>query len=641
VNHLFLTSNKWHNISGISGLVLNRFDSGVRELSLHGIDCKQTIDFCTHFDFKLKNFNYNLFEINLKSEPFSDDLIKISSVPIISKKLITIAYICKLHPKRGVLLIDKCFQMKIPRKFVPNLQLWESVVLENGLTISPEEVHSPEEPERTFVVLECPSISFIDSFLSNSQLKKHLNESKNLIECVVHFTPNDVIDNSNYELIINQFSPQTHHLIINEQNPSSSLYSMHRFQNQLNSLDSKIFPLLEEKIDLNNKVITFGKKNLIRCQTGIQYVLRPSESKGISFESLEEKVIPSIKENIFKDKDGNEREGFAESLQELKLKQKILENNSQSSQCLPNYPEVVFLGTASAQPYPIRNVSAILVNTSENSSILLDCGEDTFGQLLRFYGSANMRHVFNKLKAVFISHSHSDHHLGLIKIIKKHYHYTRRPLVLFIPPLLMRWIKRYDQNFEDISSLYDVIPTTSMQKINVLQVMKSLRLKELKAIPVIHCDKSFGILIETQDNYSIVYSGDAEPSDQLIENGQNCDLLIHEATVEDTLVGFARDHFHSTVSEAIEVGRKMNAKFTILTHFSQRYAKIPLIPDNQINNKQLGIAYDCMRVSIKDLNRLPLLLPTLQCLYAKLLDVIKVRETLYQRRFQFSDSRSK
>jgi len=171
-----------------------------------------------------------------------------------------------------------------------------------------------------------------------------------------------------------------------------------------------------------------------------------------------------------------------------------------------------------------------------------------------------------------------------------------------------------------------------MEEKNTFKVLKELKLKQLKAIPVIHCQNSFGILIQTENNKRIVFSGDAEPSDRLIEEGKDCDLLIHEATVEESLTSFARDHFHSTVPEAIDVGRKMNANFTILTHFSQRYVKMPLIPESEINNNKIGIAYDFMRVTIPELNRLPLLLPTLRCLYAKNLDNLRIKEDIYKRR---------
>lgn len=47
---------------------------------------------------------------------------------------------------------------------------------------------------------------------------------------------------------------------------------------------------------------------------------------------------------------------------------------------------------------------------SKNGSILLDCGEGTYGQLYRHYGKYVDR-VLLQLKCVFISHIHADHHL--------------------------------------------------------------------------------------------------------------------------------------------------------------------------------------------------------------------------------------
>lgn len=62
------------------------------------------------------------------------------------------------------------------------------------------------------------------------------------------------------------------------------------------------------------------------------------------------------------------------------------------------------------------------------------------------------------------------------------------------------------------------------------------------------------------------------------------------------MVEEARIKTHSTFSEAIEMGQKMNAAFTLLTHFSQRYAKLPLIDDKFTEN--VGIAFDHMEVII-------------------------------------------
>lgn len=52
--------------------------------------------------------------------------------------------------------------------------------------------------------------------------------------------------------------------------------------------------------------------------------------------------------------------------------------------------------------------------------------------------------------------------------------------------------------------------------------------------------------------------------------GNGSDVLIHEATMEDELLQEAIIKMHSTTTQAIEIGKKMNAKNILLTHFSQR-----------------------------------------------------------------------
>ena len=52
---------------------------------------------------------------------------------------------------------------------------------------------------------------------------------------------------------------------------------------------------------------------------------------------------------------------------------------------------------------------------SDSDSMLLDCGENTLGQLYRHFGSTNIVGILEKLRAVFISHLHADHHLVRLK----------------------------------------------------------------------------------------------------------------------------------------------------------------------------------------------------------------------------------
>ena len=71
----------------------------------------------------------------------------------------------------------------------------------------------------------------------------------------------------------------------------------------------------------------------------------------------------------------------------------------------------MFLGTTSAIPLKDRNVSGILIRRSETESVLLDCGEGSSGQIRRRYGD-QADDVFRSINLIFISHNHTDHHIG-------------------------------------------------------------------------------------------------------------------------------------------------------------------------------------------------------------------------------------
>lgn len=105
-----------------------------------------------------------------------------------------------------------------------------------------------------------------------------------------------------------------------------------------------------------------------------------------------------------------------------------------------------------------------------------------------------------------------------------------------------------------------------------IELLKNLEIKNFEPVRVDHCPDAHGIVVEFQnEGLKIVFSGDTRPSPNLIQKGENCSILIHEATFWEDLKKNAADHMHSTAHEAIEVAMKMKAKTLVLTHFSQRY----------------------------------------------------------------------
>lgn len=86
-----------------------------------------------------------------------------------------------------------------------------------------------------------------------------------------------------------------------------------------------------------------------------------------------------------------------------------------------------------------------------------------------------------------------------------------------------------------------------------------------------------------------------------------------QATFEDSLVDEAIARNHSTTREAVEVGFSAGAYRIILTHFSQRYPKIPVFDETHMH--KTCIAFDMMSVNLADIHVLPRVLPYLKLLF--------------------------
>merc|ERR1712232_212441 len=88
------------------------------------------------------------------------------------------------------------------------------------------------------------------------------------------------------------------------------------------------------------------------------------------------------------------------------------------------------------------------------NAMLLDVGEGTIGQLLRAkqhrkhrgIGEENLATVLKNIKAVWISHPHADHHLGILRLLEERERIVsdQDPLVLIAPPNLLGFLKEYE-----------------------------------------------------------------------------------------------------------------------------------------------------------------------------------------------------
>lgn len=166
-----------------------------------------------------------------------------------------------------------------------------------------------------------------------------------------------------------------------------------------------------------------------------------------------------------------------------------------------------------------------------------------------------------------------------------------------------------------------VLDITGLQKLK--KALSEAGLEMLTSVPVVHCPQAFGVVLQaasrnnngnkTVPGWKLVYSGDTRPCQALIDAACGATVLIHEATFDDSMPEEAVSKNHSLTKEAIEVGASAGAYRIILTHFSQRYPKIPVFDESYMD--RTCIAFDLMTVNLADLPFVPKINPFLKLLF--------------------------
>jgi ribonuclease Z len=351
----------------------------------------------------------------------------------------------------------------------------------------------------------------------------------------------------------------------------------------------------------------------------MEYALIPRARKGYGQLSL-----PSIQDAI------GEANALAYDSGAVALSKTILQECSarsadDSSPVLSNNTgggELFFTGTGSALPCKHRNVTGMCLTMANGNSMLLDIGEGTVGQILRARAGDNSNHTTTadtlaKIRAVWISHPHADHHLGILRLLSER-NAQEHPLLLLAPTSLFRFLREYESVDPDIQKSYIAIDCKDLVQENppvVAMLQQALGVTGCRSVPVAHCAHSYAVVLDGTSFGRLAYSGDCRPSRELAVAGQGADVLIHEATFEDGMEVEAALKRHSTVGEALSVAHQMQAKCTILTHFSQRYPKIPPTPAQEQGIMPIIFAFDYMQLTPQTLHAASKLTPALRLLY--------------------------
>jgi ribonuclease Z len=573
----------------------------------------------------------------------------ISALPPTKPKEEAISYIIGTWPRRGKFLRQKAEELGVPKgKQFGLLAGGQSITLQDGRVITPEMVLEETRPARSVAIIDLPGTEYVKPLVEREEWKS-LSIAENL-KAVIWILGSDVAENKELKKFMESHSNLEHIIASPDVCPNELAFeSSASSAIRLAQLDITNFPIpnFDNRTVPQSSFRSFSDGSTTQlasnqiARRGLRVIMEPE------FEIRTDRLAPQF----------DALQQLGETDQEyVHLAHSALSSMGQE----PNFTEIegwkatlpdpgsnveiITLGTGSALPSKYRNVSATLICVPGFGNYLLDCGENTLGQLQRTFKPQDLREVLKNLRMIWISHLHADHHLGTVSVIKAwhevvhgvasktpsmspnianslldsrnsswrqgqlelHDHLPYLAIVSDAP--MLHYLSEYsyveDFGYKHILPLAissaKVEPTQLQNTSSVLTLSHNnfpvtviprnlyptlLGVKDIQAVHVTHCRGAKAIALtfpssskfKSSHGFKLAYSGDSRPSKAFTVIGRDATVLIHEATFDDDLQEEAVAKRHSTTSEALKVGAEMRAKSVVLTHFSQRYQKIPVL----------------------------------------------------------------
>src|SRR5688572_20316248 len=250
----------------------------------------------------------------------------------------------------------------------------------------------------------------------------------------------------------------------------------------------------------------------------------------------------------------------------------------------PLRTQIVLLGTGTPNPDPDRSgpATAIVVN---DTPYLIDFGPG----VVRRAAAASRKGIKGlsvvNLRVAFLTHLHSDHTAGYPDLILTPWAVGRsRPLEVYGPKGLKEMTEHILAAYrEDIrirrrdKQVLGVPEQAEGYNVHAHEISAGIVYEDenvtVKAFLVNHGDvaQAFGYRFETPDR-TIVISGDAAPSQSVVDNCAGCDVLIHEAysmmtysQVSPKYQEYRRKH-HTSSRELADIANKALPGLLILYH---------------------------------------------------------------------------
>ncbi len=550
------------------------------------------------------------------------------------------SYIFTTPPVQGKFLVDKAKKLGIPPgPLYGQLKAGKDVKFINPTTGKEQMVESNEVVEEgisgvAVAILYYSSLQILEELQCSEALSKLLPHNLQVgsdsatIELIIHVTSKALFMSTQSTEWRQHLGQAVEHIFLDtdmpkcaEDDPGTPFHSASVGASCRSKLSSDIFvtPLSASDNEVNLEPHTTKAVPLL------EYTIIPRSKKGFHSQRKNAQHRKDVEKLMF---------DLVETSGAIDMATHVAPCEGEAADC----GEIIFTGTGSAIPCKHRNVSGIYLQMANGKAILLDAGEGTIGQLIRAKHKEDRIEIMRSIRAVWISHPHADHHLGLLRLLaerKVSLHGQEEPVVIIAPTNLKYFLQEYELidpqivdsylflDCQDVSTKAKPFGLTPEQKEKIRTTKDRLRIElgitRIQAIPVHHCAHSYAVELRGTSFGTVAYSGDCRPSHNFAEASLNADLLIHEATFSDGMEADAALKRHSTVGEALEIASRMKAKSVVLTHFSQRFPKIPPVSrhSDSVSASEIPVifAFDYMKLTQRNLNAASKITPALRLLY--------------------------
>ncbi len=271
------------------------------------------------------------------------------------------------------------------------------------------------------------------------------------------------------------------------------------------------------------------------------------------------------------------------------------------------------LGSGSAVPQYGRNHTSQAL-TINSKIFLIDCGEGTQIQIAKY------KIKKERIAAIFISHLHGDHYLGLMGVLSTMHLLGRtKPIILVSPPGLKEIITlqlKYSNTilnyriihieitgnqqelvFEDRNITVNAFPLNHRiptfgyrfdEKIKPRRIIREKLPKDIKLQDIAKLKTGEDIMDESgktiyknrnltlppKKSRSFAFCSDTNYDPSILRFVRQVDLLYHESTFLEVNSSIADKTSHTTAKQAASIAKQGDVGKLIIGHYSARYKDI-------------------------------------------------------------------